>query len=85
MKKRQKNRYLLGKAGVTPDEGEKALSFIDNRIISSPEVAGARLADPKNDLSKSAGIIKKFDIFNHIGNSQKHPSIPKATTQNTGP
>jgi hypothetical protein len=85
MKKRQKYRYLLGKAGVTPDEGEKTLSFIDNRIISSPEVAGDRLADSKNDLFKSAGIIEKFDIFHHIRNSQKNPSIPKAKTANTGP
>jgi len=85
IKKRQKYRYLPGKAGVTPDEGKETLSFIDNRIISSPKVAGTRLADSKNDLYKSAGIIEKFDIFNHIGKTQKNPSIPKATTQNTGP
>jgi len=87
MKKRQKYRYLLGKAGVTPGEGEKTLSFIDNRIISSSTVAGSRPAGSKNDLFKSAGIIEKFDIFHHIrntGNNLNHPPIPTAKTANRG-
>lgn len=83
MKKRQKYRYLLGKAGVTPDKGVETLSFIDNRIISSLKVAGDRLAGSKNGLSKSAGIIEKFDIFFHIGNTLKHPAIETAKRSKT--
>ncbi|MBP1745303.1 MAG: hypothetical protein H6Q58_2281 [Firmicutes bacterium] len=67
IRKRQKNRKLLGKAGVTP----KALRFIDNKIISSsPKVVSIRPTDSKNDLSSPAigKISDQCNLHVHIRN-----------------